>query len=233
MAAQITHYDRDAVRQARGELLRSRNRFWKPSDIKLPPSTGQRLLAEMVASKELRHIRKGLYWRGLKTPLGMAPPSPAALAAQLAGGKGIGPAGLSAANALRLSTQIPRRAEYAVVNRPPSDGDTVRFVARTARRSRATNDLGPLDVAALEVLDGWEDVIETGPNEAMSQLTRLIRAGTLDPRRLARASSTEPGSSRARLRYLLRQAGHADLAAHVPAPDPRTETKALAGLAAA
>ncbi|MGB0877471.1 MAG: hypothetical protein ACPGXI_10475, partial [Mycobacterium sp.] len=102
MNQRSTHCDRPAAREVRGEILRSRNTFWKPSDLKLPPSTAQRLLAELVANEDLRHIRKGLYWRGIKTPLGMASPSPATLAARLAGGRGIGPSGLSAANALRL-----------------------------------------------------------------------------------------------------------------------------------
>ncbi|MBY0440817.1 MAG: hypothetical protein K2Q25_01580 [Mycobacteriaceae bacterium] len=230
MTATTAHYDRPAVQQARREILGSRSTFWKPSDLDLPPSTAQRLLADLVTQGELRHLRKGLYWRGVKTPLGMAPPSPGVLAAQLVGGKSIGPAGLSAAHALRLSTQIPRRAEYAVVGRPPTDSETVHFVDRSARRGRITNNLGPLDVAALEVLDRWEQVIETSPGEAMSHLSRLIQLGTLDPRRLARASDTESGSSRARLRYLLHRVGLEDLAREVPSSDPRIASKALTGL---
>ncbi|MGB0436765.1 MAG: hypothetical protein ACPGVY_04880 [Mycobacterium sp.] len=230
MNQRSTHCDRPAAREVRGEILRSRNTFWKPSDLKLPPSTAQRLLAELVANEDLRHIRKGLYWRGIKTPLGMASPSPATLAARLAGGRGIGPSGLSAANALRLSTQIPRRADYAVVDRPPANGDVVRFVARSSRRGRAVHDLGPLDIAALEVLDSWDRLIEVGPNEAMGHLTCLIQSGTLNAKRLALASGTEPGSSRARLRYLPCSAGRQDLADAVPPPDPRTESKALTGL---
>lgn len=120
------------------------------------------------------------------------------------------------------------------MDRPPANSDVVRFVARSSRRGRAAHDLGPLDVAALEVLDGWARLIEAGPNEAMSHLTRLIRSGTLDPKRLAQAGQTEPGSSRARLRYLLlRSAGRQDLADKVPPPDPHTESKALAGLTVA
>lgn len=233
MSRRTIHYDRAAARDARSEILRSRNTFWKPSDVKLPPSTAQRLLADLVAHEDLRHLRKGLYWRGIKTPLGMASPSPATLAAQIADGRGTGPSGLSAANALRLSTQIPRRAEYAVVDRPPANSDMVRFVARSSRQGRAIHDLGPLDIAALEVLDSWDRIIEAGADEAMSHLTRLIQSGTLNPKRLTQASGTEPGSSRARLRYLLRNAGRQDLADEVPRPDPRTESKALAGLTVA
>lgn len=67
----------------------------------------------------------------------------------------------------------------------------------------------------------------------MSRLASLIQSGSIDPARLAGASGTEPGSARARLRYLLRSAGLATLADEVPAADPRTESKDLAGLLAA
>jgi hypothetical protein len=227
------HYDRQAVQHARRRIMGSHNKFWKTADFDMPPSTTQRLLADLVQHGELRHVRKGLYWRGTKTPLGMAPPPNDVLVSHLAEGKGFGPAGLSAANALRLSTQIPRRAEYAVLDRPPTDGNGLRFVSRSARRGRAANRLSPLDVAALEVLDAWDRVIETGPEEAMRRLAGLLQSGTINAERLARASETEPGAARSRLRYLLERNGYRDLADKVPAPDRRTETKALEYLVAA
>jgi hypothetical protein len=227
------HYDRQAVERARRRIAGSRNKFWKTADFQTPPSTTQRLLAELVKGGELRHIRKGLYWRGTKTALGMALPPTDVLASQLAEGKGFGPSGLSAANALRLSTQIPRRAEYAVVDRAPVGGKGLRFVSRSARRGRAASRLNPLDVAALEVLDGWHRVIETGPGEAMSRLAALLKSDTISAERLARAGGTEPGAVRARLRYLLGHNGYRELADMVPPPDPRTETKALEDLVVA
>ncbi|WP_006243293.1 hypothetical protein [Mycolicibacterium tusciae] len=67
-----TRHDRRGSQAARRSLLSSHNRFWT-ADIDAPPSTAQHLLADLVTQGELRHIRKGLYWRGIKTPLGMAP----------------------------------------------------------------------------------------------------------------------------------------------------------------
>jgi len=223
-------YNRRGADAARRSILDSTGRFWKTADLDAAPSTSRRLLAELAHQGELRNIRRGLYWRGTKTPLGMAPPSPAVLAEQLAGGKGIGPAGLSAANALRLSTQVPRRADYALVGRPPSGGGIVHFVDRSSRRARAESALSSTDVAALEVLDGWDRLIETVPSEAVDRLVELMRSGSIDARRLARASATEPGSSRARLGYLLRRSGFPDLAIEVPPADPRVTARALAGL---
>lgn len=225
-------YDRQATERTGRRITGSRNKFWKTADFDMPPSTTQRLLADLVKRGELRHIRKGLYWRGTKTPLGMALPPTDVLASQLVEGRGFGPAGLSAANALRLSTQIPRRAEYAVVDRAPVGGHGLRFVSRSARRGRVVGRLSPLEVAALEVLDGWDRVIETGPGEAMSRLAGLLESGTINAERLALAGGTEPGAARARLRYLLGRNGYRNLADVVPPPDPRTEAKALEGLVA-
>ncbi|WP_239591551.1 hypothetical protein [Mycolicibacterium tusciae] len=96
---------------------------------------------------------------------------------------------------------------------------------RSSRRSRAEHALSPTDVAALEVLDGWNQVIETSPREAMSRLASVIQSGSIDPARLAGASGAEPGSARARLRYLLRSAGWRPLPTRCPrlirAPSPR------------
>jgi hypothetical protein len=82
--------------------------------VSVGKSTRQHLLAELTRRGELLHVRRGLYWRGRKTPLGMSPPSPEALAERLVGKHGVGPAGLSAAHRLRLSTQVPRTAHKAL-----------------------------------------------------------------------------------------------------------------------
>lgn len=222
-----------SVKAVRRRILRSKNRFWLPAQLGIAPSTAQHLLADLVTSGELKRVRKGLYWRGTRTPLGMSAPKPDDIVAILAPGAGVGPAGLSAANFLRLSTQIPRRAEIAVPRRSPTGVSTVRFLSRSARRGRRTCSLTPFEVAVLEVLEGWERVIEVSPEEATRRLVDLMGTGALRLDRLARASSTEPAPVRARLRSLLEASDRADLAARIPLPDPRSEKKALASLASA
>lgn len=216
-----------AVRQS---LLDSRDRFWRINEIDAPASTVQHLVADLVRQGELRRIRRGLYWRGTKTPLGMSPPSPQALVLELIGTAGFGLAGLSAANALRLSTQVPRRAEYAVPCRPPAGAQAVHFVDRSSRRGRAAHELSPAEVAVLEVLDGWHRIIDTEPGIAMERLAELIATGKIDAGQLAAAAETEPGAVRARLRHLLLHAGCAELAEKVSAVGPNIEARALAGL---
>lgn len=225
--------NRQGAAEARRTVLASRGRFWEPGDFSLTASTAHHLLGELEASGELRRVRRGLYWRGTKTPLGMAPPPTERLIESLAPGPGVGPAGLSAANLLRLSTQIPRRALVAVPERAPSDAGPVAFVSRATRTGRTEAGLNATEVAALEVLDDWNAVLEVTPDEAARRLTDLLRSGSLRAERLAQAAATEPGRTRARLAALLTAAGRDDLAARVPSPDPRTRQAALATLAAA
>jgi hypothetical protein len=210
----------------RERILRSRSRFWRPGDLATSGSTTQHLLAELVDGGELRRIRRGLYWRGSKSPLGMAPPPTDVLIAEIVPGLGVGPTGLHAANLLRLSTQVPRRAEIAVPGRVPEGVGGIRFVARPARAARRRAGLNPAEVALLEVLASWESAVELPPADAWSRLLELLRSDATRAERLTRAARTEPASTRARLRELLRAHGREDLANRVPAADSRTTAAA-------
>ncbi len=223
----MTTRDRLTSGRERERILRSRNRFWRPEDLATSGSTTNHLLAGLVDEGELRRVRRGLYWRGMNSPLGMAPPPTDALVAELAPGSGVGPAGLHAANLLRLSTQVPRRAEIAVPARAPESTGSLRFVARPARSARLRAGLNPSEVALLEVLGSWESVIELSPAEAWDRLQDLLTSGAARADRLAKAGGTEPAPTRARLRELLHAYGRDDLAGQVPAPDRRTEAAAI------
>jgi hypothetical protein len=211
----------------RESILSSSERFWSATDLSGAPSTRQHLLSELASRGELLHVRRGLYWRGRKTPLGMSPPSPEALTEKLVGKQGVGPAGLSAAHRLRLSTQVPRKAQIAVPERPPLSSGPVTFVSRAARKLRKTAALTADEVAFLEALDGWSRVIEVPLAEAWRRLLDAVKDGEVSAARLAKASGTEPAPVRVRLSALLAQAGFSDHARKVPGVDPRTAQQAL------
>jgi len=218
--------DRRTPVQQRERILRSRNRFWRPENLATSGSTTLHLLADLVDEGELRRIRRGLYWRGTKSPLGMAPPHTDALIAEFAPGPGVGPAGLYAANFLHLSTQVPRRAEIAVPTRAPKNLGNIRFVARPARSARIRAGLNPTEVALLEVLAHWESAIELPPAEAWVRLLEIMKSGTARADRIARAGRTESATTRVRLRELLSAAGRSDLTKQIPEPDKRTTATA-------
>lgn len=210
MAGARTGTKQDAVRQ---RVLRSRDRFWTPRDFSGSPSTVLHTLAALVDAGELRHVRKGLYWRGTKTLLGMSPPPADKLVETLLGKDhkhGVGPAGASAANWLRLSTQVPRYRHVAVPTRPPTGVPQVTFHDRSARAGRTQARLAPQEIAVLEVLDGWEKLLEVPADEAWKRLGELVTHGQVRPERLAQAARTEPARVRTRLAQLFARAGQTD-----------------------
>jgi hypothetical protein len=187
----------------RERVVRSRDHFWRPDDFDGPTSAVAKALSRSVAAGELCRIRRGLYWRGRMTPLGMAPPPVARLAAELVDEPGSGPAGASAALALGLATQVPRHEVIAITGRAPRPTPGVRFVTRESAWRRSDARLRPADVATLEVLRVWPDVVEVDTGEAVARIGRLAAAGTIDFARIVRAAGSEPPLVRERLRHLL------------------------------
>lgn len=211
------------VAKIRRRILASQNKFWHSSKLPGPESTIQHLLTQLDRDGELTHIRKGLYWRGTKTPLGMSPPPNDSLTNKITKTtNGIGPAGLSAANLLKLSTQIPRYSLIAVPNRAPTSSGSVKFVSRASRTDRRTARLTSHEVALLEALEGWDRIIEIPMDEAWIKMSKLLISKDLDATRLARAARTEPGSVRVRLSALLNDSGYKEEAKRIPTADRRT-----------
>jgi hypothetical protein len=164
------------------------------------------------------------------TRLGMSPPSPGRVAAELAAGPGNGPAGLSAAIDLGLATQVPRYDIVAVPQRVPRHPGSVRLVSRAASTRRRSERLRPTEVALLEVLRDWAGLVEVPDREAAKRIADLFDADTIRVGKLIRASVTEPPRVRERLRRILIDAGRADAADAVPPARSRSGGRELAAL---
>lgn len=225
----------DLVRSA--VLAAGSGRFWGPqdfADLEVPATAVDRALQRLKASGELVSVRRGLYYRGRQRPWGMSRPSAQDVIAAIAGRRGVGPAGLSAANDLGLTTQVPGADLVAVVGSVPRDFPTVHFVDRRARLARRTASLQAREVAVLEVLDAWDDVLEVSPAAAAGLLAALLLDGSVKPARLVAGSLDEPPAGRERLRAVLAQAGLSELVGKVArAAAVGTRDHALAGLVAA
>lgn len=187
----------------RERILGSRERFWRPEDFDGSADAVAQALSRLTRNRELRRIRRGLYWRGAPTRLGMAPPPSRRLADEVVGGPGTGPAEWCAALALGLSTQVPRRETIAVPGRAPRSPGAVRFVSRAASTKRRDERLRPVEVALLEVLRAWDTLVELPTHDAVERIARVIDTGAVRVDRLVRASATEPPRVRERLRQLL------------------------------
>ncbi len=133
-------------------------------------------MSRLAAGGEIVRVRKGLYWKGPKTRVGMPLPRPAEVAIEVAG-VGSGPADISAAHALGLSTQVPAIEVVAVPGRIPAPIRGVRFVSRSAERRFLR--LRPIEIALLEVLRAGPAVIEVPWARVAEIAKRLERAGKI------------------------------------------------------
>lgn len=197
------------------KVTRSRERFFSADDFSdLPRAATVKSLERLAEDGELVRVRRGMYFRGKRYRWGMARPDERSLVEHMVGKYGVGPAGLSAANHLGLTTQMPAKSHYAVTGTSPRDLPAAKFVSRQ-RVGRRDHKLRWLEVAILEVLDDWT-TLETTPERAVATIASLIRGNQADPNRLARASKSEPAHSRMRLRVVLEASGHSDLVDSVP-----------------
>jgi hypothetical protein len=142
--------------------------FFEPSDFEGTTRAIECELSRLAAHGELARTRKGLYWKGPKTRVGMPLPRPAEIALKVAGPGG-GLAETSAVHALGLTTQVPSVDVIAVPGRAPKPVEGTRFVSSSIERR--IHGLTPLEIAVLEVL-------RLGPTEVeapWSTVETLIR----------------------------------------------------------
>jgi hypothetical protein len=135
----------------------------------------------------LAHVRKGLYWKGPKTELGMVGPHPLDIALHI-GGPGTGPAGFSAAAMLGLTTQVPATIEVAVPGWMPTPPAGVRFTRR--HPSRREFRLRAAEVALIEVLKDWPITVESSWGDLVARTTELVDAGKIRPTAVTREFET-------------------------------------------
>lgn len=127
-------------------------------------------LSRLARDGKLLRVRKGLYWKGPVTRLGIVPPDPEDVAIEVAG-KGSGPAGVAAAHRLGLTTQVPGYPVFAVPGKAPSDIHGARFSERPwcRRELRLTAD----EVAVIEVLRDWPRAVEGSWEDLLMSVARL------------------------------------------------------------
>ena len=145
--------------------------------------------SRVAAGGDILRVRKGLYWKGETTALGMSPPRVEEVALQL-GGPGSGPAGVAAARWLGLTSQVPATFLAAVPGRTPGPWPGVRFTQRPI--DRLLHSLTPSEVAALEVLRAGPSVVETPWEELPEVISRLAASGMVRLDVLDGAVATEP-----------------------------------------
>ena len=167
----------------------SQRSFVTVRDVDGSRSAVESAFSRMAADGDILRIRKGLYWKGATTSLGMSPPRVEEVALQL-GGPGSGPAGVAAAHWLGLTTQVPATYLAAVPARVPAPWQGVRFTQRPI--DRLIHSLTPSEVAVLEVLRAGPAVVETAWEELPGVIARLAASRTVRLEVLDEAVETEP-----------------------------------------
>ncbi len=165
--------------EVRGEVERSQGPgFVRASDFAGPVGAVEAELRRLTSAGALRRVRKGLYWSGPRTALGVGAPDPGQVALEVAG-HGAGPAGAEAARWLGLTTQVPGRPAFAVPGRVPSPVPGVRFTARTPHRREFG--LRPLEVAVIEVLRDYPAHVEADWADVVAAIAELADKGRVRP----------------------------------------------------
>lgn len=190
---------RSHLRHAPGSLIRA-------TDLTgATPAAASKALARLAAQGEVRRLRKGVYYMPKPTLLGESRPSQPALIQKLLEHRAR-PTGLTAANLLGLTTQLPARAEYvAYATAVPSGLETARLRLRPRERAVA---LAPRDAALLEVIRDRGRHSELGAEETYTRIRAILQDGERARlQQLRDAALLEPPRARAILGALMVTAG--------------------------
>ncbi|MCY7299545.1 MAG: hypothetical protein LH616_10075 [Ilumatobacteraceae bacterium] len=175
--------------QVRARLAATSPRsFVASTEVDGPVGAVEAELSRLVRRGEILRVRKGLYWKGPRTRLGVAAPDPEQVALHVAG-RGAGPAGISAAHWLGLTTQVPGRPSVAVPGRAPMPVPGVRFYSRAWKRREVG--LTPTEVAAIEVLRDWPGTVEVDWTRLQVRLASLTESAQIRPDKIAEAVASE------------------------------------------
>ncbi len=188
------------------------------ADLDVSPATLDVILSRLARRGQLQRVHRGLYWNGRKSRFGVVPPSGDDTAMHVAAVDGVGPAGLSAANDLGLTTQVPGQSLVAVPRRAPRPIPRVKFVDRSTRIGRVVQKLTWTEVAVLEVLDSWDRAVELPDDQAIDVLVKLMKSGDVRVVKLVAASNYESPATRLRLGALLEAAGMSSTATKIAKP---------------
>jgi hypothetical protein len=163
--------------------------FFHVSDFDGPRRAVESAFSRLAADEEsLLRVRRGLYWKGVKSRFGPGRPRAEDVVREVAGTRGVGPAGWSAGHALGLSTQVPAVPEFAVVGPSPTGVPGAKF---HARRNFARLRLGYDEIALLEVLRDWPEHVEADWSELERTVLRLRDSGRIRPDRVKKAAAEE------------------------------------------
>lgn len=191
------------VKTVEARLKRRRGRLFTYDDFNdLPATAVAPALSRLTARGEIKRARKGVYYAPRRTVLGEVPPDPLVVGESISRGRSY-PAGLSAANILGLTTQVPARVELAVEDKRPTPLRGVAFKPRMRTNRRG---LHSREAALLEVLRDIHHLSDLSPDATVERLLDVV-ADEAVRSRIIRAAISEPPRVRAMVGALAKHAG--------------------------
>jgi hypothetical protein len=163
---------RSAAATVRDRVTRGKSRYWKHADFAdLPPSAVAMTLSRLAREGVLQRVGKGVYYCPTQTSFGLSVPAASGVASQTLRAP-LHPAGLSAANALGLSTQNPGHPEYATP--APGPPTALRGAVVHTGRPAQRGSLSAEDGAILETLRDRARHSDLPPAQTVRRLLRLL-----------------------------------------------------------
>lgn len=162
---------------------------------RLPGSaTAARQAASRAARQgELLPVRRGLYYRGVKTRYGMTRPRAEDIVGEVLGDVGIGPTGYSAAREWGVTTQVPSDFHVAAL----WTADRIAGVVQHSRSNKGRVSLNTKEIALLELLRAPEVYVEAGWTELVRRVHDAVGSGAV---RLDSLHTAVPGERNAAVR---------------------------------
>jgi len=133
-------------------------------------------LGTLVEQGRVFQPSPGLFWYGIMTRLGAAPPQAYVVISKIYGeNSGVGVDAPNAANILGVSTQVPAREVFTVPYLVDVSLNAVRLVDRSDRPARFAAKLSFVESTILEVLAG-QNWWECGEAEGLERIVRRLQA---------------------------------------------------------
>jgi hypothetical protein len=176
------------------ESVRSRVSSAKPGtlftvdEFEGPRGPIETALSRLEDRGDLRRVRKGLYFKGVRSRFGSGRPRVEDVVYKGCGTKGVGPTGWTASRVLRLSTQLPALHEFVVLGAPPTNIPGVKF---HTRKNLARIELTPTEIAVLEALRAWPTYSEASWNDLVKRVAELRDEDEVRPERLVKVATRE------------------------------------------
>lgn len=149
--------------------------FVRVASLPGTPAAARKAASRAAHEGEIVPIRKGLYYRGRRTRYGMTRPRVEEIVREVLGGRGVGPAGYSAARVWGVTTQIPSTLEVATLR----GVDPVSGVKQVLRRNLARVDLNEKEIALLELLRAPDVYVEAGWVALIGKVRESLNTGEI------------------------------------------------------